>query len=223
QEECECEYFYGEGGGLFFVNGEEVGNDFGACWKMKRGKNVVSMQRKFVGNSFHTLICLKGLQNAEMRAPFVTVNFPFSETAPPPEYEWGGAAPLPAASLPCSLQKAEFLASAGDAAALNALFAGCARPIPHLVHAANVFAESYCERAETLPITNVLQNESELFNRGWAVVRRAEGNTVRLLFDFGEETVGRVRFTCDRRRAPCSTFTISNLFSPTGVKITVKA
>lgn len=114
----------------FSSTAKEVGNVFGACWKMKRGKNLVSMQRKFVGNSFHTLICLKGLKNAEMRAPFVTVNFPFSETAPPPEYEWGCAAPLSAATLPCSLRKAEFLASAGDAAALNALFAGCARPDP---------------------------------------------------------------------------------------------
>ena len=218
QEECECEYFYGEGGGLFFVNGEEVGNVFGACWKMKRGKNLVSMQRKFVGNSFHTLICLKGLKNAEMRAPFVTVNFPFSETAPPPEYEWGCAAPLSAATLPCSLRKAEFLASAGDAAALNALFAGCARPIPHLVHAANVFAESYCERAETLPITNVLQNESELFNRGWAVVRYDEGKTVRLLFDFGEETVGRVRFTCDATAGTVLDFHNFEFIQPDGRK-----
>lgn len=206
-----CVFTYGEGGGQFFVNGSAVDGSFGSRWELQEGKNIIAMQRKVVANSFQTTICLQGIPDAVLSEAYVTVNFPFSpDGTPPPEYEWGKAYPLAACKLTVPLQEAEYYAARGDVDRLEKLQSGLVRPLEKYVHGANVFIESYCEKIEKkLYVKDVLSDPLALIGGDWAEIRYFPGYTLRLLLDFGEETVGNICFECD---AACGTILDFNNF-----------
>ncbi len=198
-DEGSCVFRYGEGGGQFFVNGAAVESSFGSRWLLRKGENKIALQRKYVGNSFQTTICLQGIPEAVLSEAYVTANLPYSaDGTPPPEYEWGKAYPLAEYQLSVPLQQAEDLASRGDWQGLEKLQKGIVHSLDHYIHEANVFAESYCEKIEkSLKIQDVLSDSLSLVGGDWTEIQYFPGNTLRLLLDFGGETVGNICFECN--------------------------
>ncbi|HEY8390924.1 MAG TPA: family 78 glycoside hydrolase catalytic domain, partial [Clostridia bacterium] len=187
-----------EGLGFLYINGENFDVGIGSKVKIKKGRNIICFGRRCVSYGNQNVLDINGV-NLKFGAVYLVGPLPYSKDRTNyPESEWGETVIVEGMDVDeNTLNQIAQSATACDLDAIKSKFSSYVTDVSHLVQKNNIFHQSLIDKVVNKDLRCQLKDEEALFgSNSFLTIYPHKDCDIRLLIDYGGETLGYQTFEC---------------------------